>query len=263
MPAHPYRNQARQALKRAQELLAGDQLRYAALELRLAIEALTYDRAQAYMKELPLEALSRWQPKQLMDALLEIDPTAGETYTVGVGSEPAPGVAPETMHTLGTEVAFGLAQIKKHYHLVGSLLHTPTMQQLSQGIGWDPHKARKRGEDTAHQIEVSLNSPVWNFTLGVFSDFRCLRCDQPIHKRVPHGQTQLVANCIYCNAPHAGHRREDGKIHWSPMMTRASCPTPNCPEPVELWDDEIKPGTHWTCKGCNKHYRVQHGIGPG
>lgn len=256
-----YRSQARQALERAKRQLIEEQLRYAALELRLAMEALTYDRAQAYRKELPLDALAKWQPQKLMDALLEIDPTAGSTYTLRMGEQPAPG-APETMETLGTDVVFGPAEIKKHYHAIGSFLHMPTMQQLNEGKGWDPEKVQQRLGDTARKIEASLDSPVWNFTLGNFSNFECLRCGKSIHKRVSHRQSELVAKCIHCNAPHAGHLLDDAVVKWVPMTRRAPCPTPDCEYVFDLWLDEIKQGACWECPKCHQNYRIGLAILP-
>ena len=262
MPNHQYRTQAWQALKRAKQLLSDEQLRYAALELRLAMEALTYDRAQAYLKELQLDAMAKWQPKQLMDALLEIDPAAGLTYTLRVGEEPSPGVAPKTMSTLGTDVVFGLEEIRKHYHATGSFLHMPTMRQLDEGKEWDPDKVRTRLKDTVQKIEASLSSPIWNCTLGKFSNFECLRCGKPIHKRVPHAQIKLVAKCIYCNAPHAGRLLDDGKVQWESIMVRSRCPTPHCNHSLDLWVDELKQGTCWECPQCHERYRVDYGVVP-
>lgn len=106
MSKHKYRTLARQATDRAKALLAtdnDDQLRYAALELRLAMEALTYDRAQAYAREIPPEELATWRPDKVMRVLLEIEPTADRSYTLRIGEEPYPGGTPEKMHTLGTD----------------------------------------------------------------------------------------------------------------------------------------------------------------
>lgn len=50
-----HRSRARSALASAQSKLAGDEdqrLKYAALELRMAIESVTYDRALAYKSEI-------------------------------------------------------------------------------------------------------------------------------------------------------------------------------------------------------------------
>ena len=262
MTKHQYRTQARQALERAKKLLGqNDQLRYAALDLRLAMEAMTYDRAQGYLEELSLGALAKWQPKQLMDALIEIDPTAGSTYTLRIGEEPAPGVAPDTMTTLGTDVVFGLKEIRRHYQAVSSFLHMPMLQH-GDGKGWDPEKVRSRLEEAAQKIDASLSSPVWNYTLGNFSNFECCRCDKPVHKRVPHGETKLVAKCIYCDAPHAGRVNDDRKVQWERMTVRASCPTPGCTHSHDLWIDEVKQGTCWDCPQCHKSYRLDLGIVP-
>lgn len=261
MPKHQYRTQARQALDRAKKLLGQDQqFRYAALDLRLAMEALTYDRAQSYLEELPLGALAKWQPKQLMDALIEIDPTSGSTYTVRMGEEPALGVAPKTMSTMGTDVVFGLKEIKQHYQAVSSFLHMPTIQQHSDGKGWDAGKVRARLEEAAQAIDASLSSAVWNCTLGNFSNFECCRCDKPIHKRVPQGTTDLVAKCIHCGAPHAGRVLEDGRLEWKPMIVRFTCRTPGCTHEIELFQDEIKRGTCWVCPECHKSYLIDLAV---
>lgn len=57
-----YRNQARKSLERANEKLGtgnDEDLKYVALELRMALEALTYDRALAYKDEFPPEEYER------------------------------------------------------------------------------------------------------------------------------------------------------------------------------------------------------------
>ena len=71
------------------ELTANDvhRLRYAALELRDAMEALTYDRALTVTDYIPPEEYKTWQPRKLMAVLLDIDPFIGMTSTVAFGRE--------------------------------------------------------------------------------------------------------------------------------------------------------------------------------
>ena len=78
---------ARKSLARAKTELASNRTRYAALELRDAMEALTYDRALAWANDLPPEEYKTWQPRKLMSALLEIDPSIGMSATLAVGIE--------------------------------------------------------------------------------------------------------------------------------------------------------------------------------
>lgn len=265
MAKHQYLGMSWSATERAKALLAGgedDQLRYAALELRLAMEALTYDRAQAYAKEIPPEQMKTWQPDKVMKVLLEIEPTADSSYTLSVGEEPFTGGVPEKMQVLGTDTVFGLADLRKHYHAVGSVLHTPTMGQLEEGKPQDMGKLRQRLEAIASDLTKSLNSPVRNFTMGNFSNMDCQRCGNPIRKRMPHGQAVVEAKCFSCGAEYQVSLREDGKVYWDAHVEEKVCASPGCGESLLIWRDKIKVGTWWTCKGCNRKYGIGYAIVP-
>lgn len=252
-------------MDRAKALLAigvDDQLRYAALELRFAMEALTYDRAQAYAKEIPPEEMATWQPDKVMKVLLEIEPTADSSYTLRIGEEPYPGGTPAEMHTLGADTVFSLADLKKHYHAVGSVLHTPTMQQMEQANPLDAAKLRMRLEAITVALAKSLDSQVWNVTLGSFATLMCQRCTKPIRKRLPTGQQSVEAACFSCGAPYRVSLREDGMVWWEPMTRQAKCPTKNCSGEFVFWLDEVKPGAHWSCSECKRPYRIELGISP-
>lgn len=263
MNNHQYRTLARQATDRAMTLLAtevDDQLRYAALELRFAMEALTYDRAQAYAKEIPPEELATWQPDKVMKVLLEIEPAAEKSYALRVGSEPYPGGTPARMHTLGTDTVFGLADLKKHYHAVGSVLHTPTMQQMELAKPLDMSKLRVRLQTIAQDLTKSLDSPVRNFTLGNFSSLACHRCTKLIRKRLPIGRESIEATCFSCGAPYQVSLLEDGKVWWEPQVAEIVCATKECNEVLVIWRDEIKAGARLECKQCHGRYRIDYGV---
>ena len=260
-----YRSLARQATERAKAILAAgidDQLRYAALELRLAMEALTYDRAQAYAKEIPPEELSTWQPDKVMRVLLEIEPTADSSYTLTMGEEPYQGGTPQEMHSMGTDTVFSLADLQKHYHAVGSVLHMPTMQQIEKAKLLDVIKLRARLEAIAQDLTRSLASPIWNSTFGNFASLDCGRCGKPIRKRMPSGQGSVAAKCFSCGAQYQVSLLEDGKIWWEPQTREAKCSTKGCQGNFVFWLDEIKPGAHWSCSECHKRFRIQLGISP-
>jgi len=85
----PLREQAREHLKNAEELLAGEgqQLIYACLELRLAIEAIVYETLQAYEKNLTpdvAEAYQHWQPNKVLELLRRHDRLADTSLRVEV-----------------------------------------------------------------------------------------------------------------------------------------------------------------------------------
>ena len=95
-----YRTDARRELARAKDELASadeERLKYAALELRMAMESLTYDRALAYNAEFPPCEYETWQPRKVMAILLEIDPNADKDSSLAFGIEPSRGVTPDVM----------------------------------------------------------------------------------------------------------------------------------------------------------------------
>ena len=256
-----FRYVARESLARAKVELGADdphRLRYAALELRDAMEALTYDRALAFKDDVPPEEYKTWQPRKLMAVLLEIDPSIGMTSSIAFGLEeeygkPAPR---ENMKLLGTDVVFTLANLKAHYDAIGSYLHMPSLEQVQSGQVPDPAKLRERCHVVIGLVEKVLNSQVWNSTLGVVAVLdQCMNeeCKRPIRKRMPSGREKVDAQCFECKAEYTITSETDGRVLWMPKMTDAPCSTPQCPERMSLWPHEVRSGTHWRCRGCGTH----------
>lgn len=256
---YPYRTKAKEALTRAKDQLAAGQLQYAALELRLCMEALTYDRAQAYAKEIPPAEMGTWQPNKVMQVLLEIEPHADQSYSVSVGQEPYPGGQPEKMMSLGTETVFSLAKIKKHYNAVGNALHMPTMQQLEAAQSADQGKLQARLQLVADELDKALSSPIANCSFGVFSTADCLRCGKPIRKRLPPNVDSVEAVCFECHAPHQ-LTRVGKQVSWEPLAQDWPCRTKDCPEVFTLWRDTIQDGAAWQCSKCSAKYVLRLAI---
>lgn len=259
-----FRQLARESLGRAKaELAANDEhrLRYAALELRFAMEAITYDRALAFQDDIPPEEYKTWQPRKLMGVLIDIDPSIGMTSTIAFGCEeeygkPAPR---ENMRVLGTDHVFTLANLKTHYDAIGSYLHMPCLEQVIPGNMPDPKKLQTRCECIIGLVETVLNSRVWNSTFGVTATLdHCLNeeCKKPIHKRIPAGKDKVDAQCFACKAEYTITREEDGRVLWTPKMDEALCSNPGCTEKMALWLHEVRPGTHWRCRGCGVHNEI-------
>lgn len=258
-----FRSMARASLARAKAELeaGGDRLRYAALELRFAMEAVTYDRALAFKDEIPPEEYGTWQPRKLMQVLHDIDPSIGMTSTIAVGIEETPGVAapPEAMQVMGTDVVFTLADLKRHYDAIGSHLHMPSLEQVMSGKAADPAKLKARCEEAAGLLEKALSSRVWNSTMGMFATLdACMRdgCGKPVRKRIPMGKDKVDVKCFECGAEYVVADQGDGKTFWEPKQTMVRCPTEGCGRRMPLWPDEVKDGTWWRCSECGKTVRI-------
>jgi hypothetical protein len=260
-----YRGYARQALEHAkQELPANDdvRLRSAALQLRMAIEALTYDRAQVYATEIPPEEYAIWQPKQVMRLLLEIDANADASSTLRVGTEEVYGVPAKEMMSLGSEKVFDLAAIKKNYDALGSYLHMPTSKQMQESEPFNTEKFKARCLRIVAELEKALASPVWNIAFGVFSKIDCIYCEKPIRKRCPRNGSLGIVKCFECGAQYRLIPVNDDKIHWEPLQKEVSCPTNGCEHKFFLGEHEIKRGVCWTCPSCDHHYKIDYAIVP-
>ncbi|MBX9945825.1 MAG: hypothetical protein K2Y40_17210, partial [Reyranella sp.] len=95
---------AKGCLDRAKLLLAaGDEqsIRYACLELRLAIEYIVLDLFRRHLDESPEDVAWKWTPRQVIAELLEIDPLVDRSSTISIGEEATPGVPASQMRILG------------------------------------------------------------------------------------------------------------------------------------------------------------------
>lgn len=255
-----YRSDARHALRRAnEELGTGDdeRLKYAALELRMSMESLVYDRALAYKEEFPPTEYETWQPRKVMAIMLEIDPTADKDSSLAFGIEPSPGVTPELMQGLGTERVLNMATIKRHYDALGSYLHVPTIKQRKNGVPVDPTKLRTRCEAIARYLADVLASPVWNAILGVFASIDCVNCGHPIRKRFPRDQEFVEAKCLECGATYRVTGAGDQKVHFEPDQVGIRCANVDCKTSIFPWRSEIEDGVGWICDVCGGRNEIR------
>lgn len=248
-----YRNLARQHLKYAEELLTGGEeqsVKYAALELRMAMEALTYDRATAYKDEFPPNEYETWQPKKVMMVLLEIDPMADKDSSIAIGSEEEYGVPALKMTSLGTEKVLGLKTLKKHYDALGSYLHIQSLKSTRTGKTINYKKFRERCEEIAKYVSEALSSPVFNCTIGMFANLECVECGKPIRKRIPSGKDSVIAECFECSATYTVTDEGEGKSKWTPHQHEIECANKTCDHKIVVWHHELERGRRWVCPDC-------------
>jgi hypothetical protein len=258
-----YRNDARESLKRAERELgsADDQrLRYAALELRMAMEALTYDRAIAYKDEFPPDEYETWQPRKVMAVLLNIDPRADRDCSLAFGIQENQGVPASVMTPLGSEKVLNMAALREHYDALGSYLHLPSLKQARAGKPQDFAKLRSRCEEIAALVGKVLSSPVFNVTVGNVAILECQRCGKRIRKRIPHGHSEVRAECYECHASYTLVDKENGEVEWKPQQHELKCANKDCQRTIFVWHYEIQRGACWICTGCTGRNTIDLAI---
>ncbi len=263
-----FRTLARNSLRRAKVEMAtndSERLRYAALELREAMEALTYDLAAAYKEDIAPEQYKTWQPRKLMDVLLDIDPAIGTPATIAAGEEteygkPAPA---ENMKVLGTDTPISLKNIKEHYNALGSYLHIPSLEQVTAGKVPDIGKLRTRCESLVTILGEILASQVWNVTFGNYATLAaCLEetCRRPIKRRIPFDKKETEIRCFSCSAHYTLRLADNHKVLWEPKYVMVPCANTTCKKEFPLWPSEVKVGTRWRCPDCNTVHELRLAV---
>ncbi|KKM92370.1 hypothetical protein LCGC14_1219120 [marine sediment metagenome] len=258
-----YRGKSRQHLRAASKQLgtkADSDLKYAALELRMAMEALTYDRAVAFKEEFPSEEYDTWQPKKVMAVLLEIDPLTDKDSTLAFGLEEEYGIQPKEMKSLGSETVLNMCVLKKHYDALGSFLHIQTIKSTKAGKTVNHEKMRKRCEEIAVYLNKVLSSPVFNSTIGVFASIECSECSKKIRKRIPRGEDAIHVECPDCDASYRIVSSGDNQALWEPLQQKVECANPECTRKIVVWEKEIRLGRHWICPDCDGENKIVLGV---
>lgn len=256
---HNFRQDARNALNRARaEFESGEdaRIKYGILELRFALEALTYDRAQIYQEELPEETYETWQPAKLMKELLKIDPHGDQSVTLQVNiGENQSDVAKE-FTTLGSEIIVSLAKISKYYHALGNYLHYPTIKQLKNQDGQNLNKIRSKIDEIFRILEDCLKSSMINCKLTIWAAARyCLRCDNRLVRRLKDKNERCEVECI-CGARYFVSYHKSGLYCWETDKQLLKCPNNGCEGRKKIWPDEYKKVFSWKCDECAEEFEV-------
>ncbi len=251
------RVEKRDALKRAEELLAqddADSLRYVALELRRCVEAVVYEKLWAYRDRIPAEAARTWQPPQAFKALVLMEPGAASTSRVGVAPQKELGVPPEgPYHPLGVDVRPGIAWLNKTFNKLGSFLHADWP--------YSRKKPRKRGETGREYLESVVQDlrpfveKSFTSTLALLVTFHCSVCGTEIRANAAGVEAAGEVTCLNADC---GCRflatKENDQILFQLDATVANCP--ECEGAIELPNQKLRIGHTFACAGCGVEYEI-------
>ena len=258
-----FRTQAKDALKRAKNELSHEddsRTKYAALELRMALESLTYDISKSYREELSETDFNTWQPKKLLEFLIEIDPSVEKTSEWRIGKQGKKGELPSVINNFGIDRRLTLKEIKSFYDRFGNYLHTQTIKQLEDQKQPDYSKLKKSCYELINILDEVLSSPVFNTRMKITSKISCGNCSAKIVRCIPKGQSELTARCRECGASYTVEAKSDGSVIWEPQLFSFSCGGKECTESVELFEGVIKEGSWWVCKSCNGRNTICLGV---
>jgi DNA-directed RNA polymerase subunit RPC12/RpoP len=238
-------------LDRAKTLMAaGDaaSLRYACLELRFCIEAVTYDKRRAYASRLPPDVLSIWQPPQVMKALIELEGEAKDEYIVAIGRMGSS----QPMQVMGKHRTFGTRWLRKHYNKLGSYLHVRNAPGQSQV---DPQELRSDLESVVEECARVVESSL-TLTLdpGGIVEYDCQLCGRKTVANKESAKRRGRVSCLKCEAEHLVSVAEDQALDL--RLSGWVFPCQACSYQILVPSKHLVPDYEFACDVCGHKHKL-------
>ena len=153
---------------------------YAALEARLALERVCYDRLRQRHDYISHDQLRRWQPGAVVNTLIsEVDEHLGKTVTFSISKSPArPGVKlqDEDYVEVGTEIGFKPRRISELWNALAKLAlhaHLPEHRDDAIPAYGDRERIRAKVEEVQTELQRLAKGTMTFSGLGEEVKFEC------------------------------------------------------------------------------------------
>lgn len=178
---------------------------YAALEARLALEKVCYDRLRQAHDYISHDQLKKWQPGSVVNTLMkEVDQHVATTRTLSMSKSPAePGVAlPDYDYVeIGTEVGFNANKVAKMWQALAKLaLHVRLPEHKNDHIPDYGDKAAiaRKVEEVVVELERLSKTTMTFSGMGEEVRFDC-SCGETNRRRAELLEQGQSVSCINPN----------------------------------------------------------------
>ncbi|SOB75514.1 hypothetical protein SAMN04488490_1121 [Marinobacter sp. LV10R510-11A] len=221
-------------------------LTYAALESRLTLEYLCYERFKLYFSYLSESDLKNWQPKHIIKQISdEVDDNVSKEFSISISDEKIDERSPETREEfesikytpLGNQSELKFNKLHQLWHGVSNVaLHIPVPSITSRNLNiyGDKDNIRKKVSGVVSFLSGMKGNLLMGGSFGEEYGFNCFACDTKIKRPVKNLQNQTVLSCI----------------------------NPNCQESYVIKKDKngdfevIRSIIMFSCSGCNEDLEV-------
>lgn len=177
-------------------------LTYAALEIRLAIEYVCYQRLRLSHTYISAEDLRKWQPGYIIQTLMElVDPQIASGWSLSMGRKPAkdgddPRDTKEWVH-VGTQVGLDVKLLVKIWQTMGSFLHTDLPKSHDHPLTHyrTVEKMRPKIEGALKELERIAEGTIVGSIVPEIGSFTC-ECGQLNRRPLRALRHNHVVNCI-------------------------------------------------------------------
>jgi hypothetical protein len=222
--ADQYRTKAKDHFDKAKSLLDAPDgtnvAQYAALELRLCIEAVCYGLLYSFRNELSRSGFAKWQPKQVLKELLEIDRHVTTPQKMSFEDPPESGI----WHDFGgLDHRFTAEWANKAHNALGSALHVPTINQLKSDQIKTNSDIDAICQKYLPEMQKVLDSQSWHLRLvGQRWKMNC-DCGFEMHRRKEHVTVGTVIICSNCGRTYDVEGTDDESIRVQVRKLRWQC----------------------------------------
>ncbi len=231
-------------------------LRYAALEMRLFLEAVVYDKLKRWVDQraAPPDFLSKWQAPQLLQALLQISPWEDSEQVIAIGMEKIPGVPVPPTHVLGRFKPIGLGWLRGTYNKLGGLLHSPMLN----GAKPDPDRLKAFLLEAIAYLRERLEATTTDGLMFQPIVFNCGECGTEVRvsEDAIRDEGDFVAKClnVKCEAPYRAVREQGIGCLFTPLVQWYDC---SCGHRFKIDPRRAVVGRVVSCPECHERYALE------
>lgn len=245
------RERAQEHLRLALEHLSSGEdvrLRYAALELRMCIEAIVYNLLKLHRSEASLSLMGTWQPDKMLKEL-------AETVRGITGRHDVEITIPEVGSVSFSEYRLDGPWVRRRYQKLGSLLHVPMLRQLENDSDSKPEKIQAQCEEIIQVLSSVLGSEGFDIKLDRLCGWPCGHdgCAYVIERDFDWFDTHRETTCPECGAVHIVEKGSDyikNKIKTGDWLC-TTCGTVN-----QTAIHKAVPGSIITCRFCEDSFEL-------
>ncbi|MBV5266535.1 hypothetical protein [Pinisolibacter aquiterrae] len=202
----------RDNISRIEKLLSDNSISsttYAALEARLALERVCYDRLQISHDYISHDEIKKWQPKDVVQKLIqEVDESVASEFTLFISKEPAEDreMTREEYENLefipvGTQSGFSPRKIGSLWNALSRLalhVHLPDSKDKSVSEYGDNDEIRKKISEVIVELNRISSGNLISSGLGPEVHFTC-ECGQANKRRQRFLSAGKILHCINPN----------------------------------------------------------------
>lgn len=243
------------------------EFRYACLEARTALELSCYRKFQGYLKEMPITNAEKWKPKEVIQAMLEIDPDAEEDFDLAIIAEDKNGNPIKPLHTWSHK-AIKWKWANKTHNALSSYLHAPSIAQQEKRQPINFEKEIIKLKQVIEELKSVDNNDISSCLLGLRYSFICAECGEKISRLVNSIKKGIGIRCINssCGAIYDVDKITDAdknanEFKFSLRQLKYECLT--CKTTSYFATHKVKENTILICPSCDsrfvikKHWMIQ------